>query len=123
MWPDAIRYIGGARIAIGWNDARDAYEGSIKVGRLKQTFSDLHPPRIRSQASVDSPEQYDRMAAAAVSFLSYYTTGNRGYDDPDWIPPADFADALSDAVAGDMDDQGRYYVRRAKNSKKGRWWG
>jgi hypothetical protein len=115
MWPDATRYIGDAKIVIGWNDAKDAYEGYVKVGKLKQTFSDLHGPR----SNADSAEAYDTMAVSIVGFLSYYTTHNRGDDLPDWAPPADFADALEDAIAGASDEEGRgmYLVRRTKSGK------
>jgi hypothetical protein len=123
MWTNATRYIGNARIVVGWNDSKSWYDGYVKVGKLKQTFSDLHPPRV-GFGSVDSAEAYDRIAVSIVSFLSYYTTGNRGDDVPDWAPPADFADALENEVGAWMDPDGRglYYVRRSKRGK-GRWVG
>lgn len=117
----AKRYIGNAVVTIEYRDRGD-YAGSISVpngrgGRFVWKFENLNPPRAGFSHAYDSAQAYDKMAGSAVSFGAYYETGNRGHDTPDWAPRAEVADAISNATAGDTDDQGTYYVRRTKTGK------
>lgn len=125
----AKRYIGEATVEIKYRDRGD-YEGSIWVpadGGTRWHFEELYAPKagLGSGVAYDSPTAYDKMAAAAVTFASYYTTHNRGADVPDWAPPAETADAIEEATSYAMDDQGRYFVRRSfhgqMNKQRGTW--
>jgi hypothetical protein len=118
----ARRYIGDAVVDVRYVASADCYAGTVSVGDTRWTFGGLHAPRIQVAPAVaaDSPTMYDRMAASAVSFGSYYTSHNRGDDCPDWAPPAAVADAIDGAVSFVQDDQGRYAVRRSPEGKE-RW--
>jgi hypothetical protein len=123
----ARRYIGDAVITITYHDAGD-YRGTIRANGKAWRFRDLRAPVCFSLAS-DSPEAYDRMAAAAVSFGSYYTTDNRGpcalgsgmdeFADRGY-PDGETADAIEQATGCSMDDRGRYAVSRSPNGPT-RW--
>ena len=110
----AKRYIGDAVVTITFHDSGD-YRGTVSANGKTWRFSDLHAPAVGHGAGIayDSSEAYDSMAASAVAFGSYYSTGNRGDDCPDWAPPADVADAITDAACWAQDDQGSYLVRRS----------
>lgn len=118
----AKRYIGDAVIRIQLSDANgNPYVGTVSAGGRVWHFKDLQAPAIGFGAGVayDSSEAYDRMAASAVSFGSYYTTHNRP-DDPNddnlaGYPDAETADAISNATSWACDDQGNYSVRRSPN--------
>lgn len=111
----ARRYIGDATIEILYHDSGD-YRGVVRAGCRSWKFSDLHAPEFGNGLGVayDSSEAYDKMAASAVAFGSYYTTHNRGDDVPSWAPPPETADAINDATAWTQDDQGGYTVSRKK---------
>lgn len=114
----AIRQIGDAIIRIKYRDRGD-YAGTITTPEgHRWRFEDLHAPKVGFGANVayDSPKAYDKMAEAAVSFGSYYTTMNRGDETPSWAPPAEVADAIEEAAIGAMDPEGRgtYTVTRPK---------
>jgi hypothetical protein len=109
----AKRYIGDAVITINYDDRHQDYRGSISAGGKTWRFTDLHEPRAGFGHSVDSPIAYDKMAASAVGFGSYYTTHNRG-DAPDWAPSASVADAIEAATAYEQNDRGEYRVRRRR---------
>jgi hypothetical protein len=117
----ARRYIGDAVITIMYHDAgsksgrREDYRGSVRAGGYTWKFDELHAPAMGFSFASDSPEAYDKMAASAVSFGSYYTTHNRGDDVPDWAPPAKVADAIDEATVWAMTDSGRYQVRRSRD--------
>lgn len=110
----AKRYIGDAIITIQYRDRGD-YAGTIRAGGHTWHFEDLYAPAGGLPFAYDSPEAYDKMAAAAVSFGSYYTTHNRGSDTPEWAPPAEVADAIEEATAWATDEEGKglYEVRRS----------
>lgn len=110
----AKRYIGDAVVTIAYHDSGD-YRGSVKVGRHTWAFRDLHAPPAghRKGVSYDSPEAYDSMAAAAVTFGSYYSSHNRGSDTPDWAPRPEVADTIEEATSWATDDRGRYAVSRS----------
>jgi hypothetical protein len=108
----AKRYIGDAIVTIAYDDVTDSYVGSVKASdHARWKFRDLKAPVAWNIAS-DSSVAYDKMAQAAVSFASYYTTHNRGDDVPDWVPAPEIADAIEYAVASAMFDNGDYDVRR-----------
>ncbi len=113
----ARRYIGDAIVDIRYDDRHSDYRGSVKAGGRTWKFTDLHEPRYGFGHGVDTPEAYDKMAASAVAFGSYYTTHNRGGDTPEWAPSPSVADAIDDAVSYVINDKGQYEVRR---SLKGR---
>lgn len=116
----ANRFIGSLIVTISYNDAGD-YRGTVRVdGGPSWRFRDLHAPASGFNFASDSPEAYDRMASAAVSFGSNYTTHNRG-GCPDTsdetlarqgYPSGDVADAI-DAASGGSTDGGEYEVRRS----------
>jgi len=110
----ARRYIGNAVVTITYHDAGD-YRGTISAGGHHWRFDELRAPAAGLPFTYDSPEAYDKMAASAVSFGSYYTTHNRGSDTPEWAPPAEVADAISDATGWATDEEGKglYEVRRS----------
>ena len=113
------RFIGDAVVDIHYRGhiaGRDEYTGHIKAGGRVWKFDSLFPPPAGFRFGYDSPEAYDRMAEAAVSFGAYYTSGNRGDDLPDWAPPHKTADAINEATIDAMKDNGRYNVTR--KSKK-----
>lgn len=112
----ARRYIGDAVISVeyeGTNFAsnHDNYRGTITAYGKSWKFDKVGIPGSRHAA--DSPLAYDKAAAAAVAFGSYYTTHNRGDDVPEWAPAPETADAIDEATSIVMDDQGRYLVRRS----------
>lgn len=113
----ARRYVGDATVYIRYNDRGD-YSGSIVANGVRCTFEDLHAPAFGLGAGVayDSSEAYDKMAASAVSFMSYYTSHNRSEDTPDWAPAAEVADAIAEATAWASDDRGEYSVTRRKGA-------
>lgn len=108
----ARRYIGDAVIDIRYDDRHNDYRGSVTAEGYTWKFTDLHEPRYGFGHSVDSPEAYDKMAASAVAFGSYYTTHNRGDDLPEWAPSPSVADAIDNAVSYATNDKGQYEVRR-----------
>jgi len=108
----AKRYIGDAIITIEYVDGNE-YRGTIRVSGHTWRFSDLHAPPAGFNFAYDSPRAYDEMAQSAVSFGSYYATGNRGDDAPDWAPSAETADAIAEATEWAMNDRGEYEVRRS----------
>jgi len=108
----AKRYIGDAIITIEYVDGNE-YRGTIRVSGHTWRFSDLHAPTAGFNFAYDSPRAYDEMAQSAVSFGSYYATGNRGDDAPDWAPSAETADAIAEATEWAMNDRGEYEVRRS----------
>lgn len=110
------RYIGDAVIDIAYHDAGD-YRGTVTAGGHTWSFDRLMAPAAGMGVAYDSPEAYDKMAASAVGFGSYYTTGNRGDDTPDWAPSAAVADAISEATAWAQDDKGQYDVRRTPGGR------
>ena len=110
----ARRYIGDAVVTITYHDAGD-YRGTVRAGGYSWKFDELNAPAAGFSFASDSPEAYDKMAASAVSFGSYYTTHNRGDDVPDWAPSAKVADAIDDATSWAQTDSGRYQVRRSRN--------
>ncbi len=110
----AKRYIGDAVITIHYDDRHQDYRGSIAAGGKTWRFTDLHGPRAGFSHSVDSPLAYDKMAASAVGFGSYYSSHNRGDDLPDWAPSAATADAIDEATAYEQNDRGEYRVRRRR---------
>lgn len=123
----ARRYIGNAVIDIEYHDrgTRGYYRGYVSAGEHVWHFDHLYPASagyrpgnagLGEGVALDSPEAYDKMAAAAVSFGSYYTTHNRK-EAPKWAPSAEEADAIDEAVSGVMDDKGRYEVRRSPGGK------
>lgn len=121
------RYIGYVEVYISYvgtdRDGRDEYEGYIIVEGDMWEFDGLYGPvcAIDPEDGDTSEEaSIDRMAAAAVSFASYYTTGNRGKDTPEWAPSPEFADRVEQEACSWMDDKGRVLVRRDKDSKEGR---
>jgi len=116
----ARRYIGDAIVTIAYHDDGD-YRGTIKAGKHTWKFDGLHAPRagLGPGVAYDSPEAYDEMAASAVSFGSYYSTGNRGDDTPDWAPPPEVADAIEQAVSWAQRDDGSYEVRRSSGMPAG----
>lgn len=114
----ARRYIGDAVIVITYHDDGD-YRGTVSTGGYSWRFRDLHAPPFLD-VPYDSSAAYDKMAASAVSFGSYYTSGNRGGDDTsderlaaDGYPDVDTADAISEATGCAQDDHGRYAVSRS----------
>lgn len=116
----AKRYIGDAVITINYKGGlQDEYVGTISAPgpsgkRVTWKFAELYPPRSGFNFGYDSAKAYDKMAASAANFGSYYSTMNRGSDTPSWAPSATVADAIEAAVAFDQDDQGNYRVRRSK---------
>lgn len=109
------RYIGDLEIRLQYvgrtADNRANYLGCIVLpDGSRHNFADL-------SSGVGCPgtraEDFDDMAEAAVDFAAYYTTHNRGDDVPDWAPPAELADAISDAAICGMKEEGEgYEVRR-----------
>jgi len=121
---DAVRFIGDACIYLKLEDD-DSYSGVIEVPNLgsstgemsKWAFSEIQPaPHDARTKSLDSEEMFDKIAQSAASFGSYYTSHNRGSGVPSWAPDAETADDIDQAVSGDMDDSGRYTVRRKAGS-------
>ncbi len=114
----AKRYIGDAIIEIkyvGYINRRDDYTGKIKVKNITWKFDSLYAPAAGFNFAYDSPQAYDKMAQAAVSFGSYYTTHNRGDDLPDWAPPPEIADTISEATSWAVHDDGSYEILRKKS--------
>jgi hypothetical protein len=111
----AKRYIGDAVVTITYHDAGD-YRGTVRVGNHSWAFDDLHAPAGGIRFAYDSPEAYDMMAASAVGFGSYYSTGNRD-DAPDWAPSEETADAIAEATQWAQNDRGGYEVRRTQKVK------
>lgn len=111
----ARRYIGDAVVDIFYRDRGD-YCGTVSVPgtRASWPFEDLNPPRAGFNFGYDSSKAYDKMAASAVSFASYYSSSNRGSDTPDWAPSPSVADAIDEAVSWAQDDRGEYEVRRRR---------
>jgi hypothetical protein len=109
------RFVGSAVVEIrylGHVAGRDEYAGSIRAGGQVWKFDSLYSPPAGFRHGYDSPEAYDRMSEAAVSFGAYYTSGNRGDDLPDWVPPPETADAINEATINAMKNNGRYNVTR-----------
>ena len=111
----ATRYIGDAVIRITYRGG-DTYIGSVCVGKKCWRFDDLNAARVGfGDHAYDSPEAYDKMAASAVSFGSYYTSTNRGDEVPDWAPSPEVADAIDEAISWTQDAYtSEYEVRRSK---------
>lgn len=113
----ARRYVGNLCVYINYSDCDDeSYHGSIVVDGHRWAFDGLKAPPagLGDGVGYDSSEAYDRMADAALSFGSYYTTHNRGDDTPDWAPTAEIADAIDAEACCYMADCGEYQVRRKK---------
>lgn len=121
----ARRYIGDANIYIEYHDQGD-YRGSIVVplddgAPAVWKFSGLRAPACGFGPGIayDSPEAYDRMAQAAASFGSYYTTMNRSEDDDlEGYPSGEVADIINDAVSVVLRDNGTYEVWRSKKAQR-----
>ena len=110
----ATRYIGGLKIKITYQHP-DTYAGSIyrkADGQRLALFSDLHPPHMGFPFASDSAKAYDEMAGSAVSFLSYYTTHNRGDDVPDWAPEPEVCDEIDSLGCEAIMDDSTYRVTR-----------
>lgn len=113
----ARRYVGNLCVYINYSDRDDeSYHGSIVVDGQRWAFDGLKAPPagLGDGVSYDSSEAYDKMADAALSFGSYYTTWNRGDDTPDWAPAAEVADAIDREACCYMVDCGEYEMRRKK---------
>jgi hypothetical protein len=118
----ARRYIGGAHIYIMYYPSCGDYRGSIVVPQddgapVVWKFREIYAPKcgLGHGIAYDSPEAYDRMAQAAVSFGSYFTTMNRDEDDDlKGYPSGEVADIINDAVGIVSSDDGTYEVRRSK---------
>lgn len=116
---EAVRKIGDAFVFIELDEdhpdvrmsKRAIYKGKIVTEDEIWFFDELGAPAHWNKAW-DSDEAFDEMAGSAVSFGSYYTTHNRGDDTPDWAPDAEVADAIEEATAWAMDDEGNYTVER-----------
>jgi len=108
----ARRFIGQAVVTIAYRDIGD-YAGSISAGGYVWKFDGLGAPKIGFGPGVayDSPQAYDEMAAAAVSFGST-TSGEAA-----WEPSREVADAIDEATQSVMDDRGRYEVLRSPRKK------
>lgn len=112
----AKRYIGSAVIRLTFDDRSDAYRGTVAVdGVHVWTFDGIRlSPHDRSRISVDCPEAYDRAASAVASFGSDPMLDGDETDAEKHNARAR-ASAIDDAVGCDMDDAGRYFVRRGKS--------
>lgn len=121
---DAVRFIGDACIYIKL-DEDDSYSGVIEVPNLgsasneksRWAFSEINASKADARVlSLDSDEMFDKIAQSAASFGSYYTSHNRAQGVPSWAPDPETADDIDQAVSGDLDDAGRYSVRRKSGS-------
>lgn len=110
------RFIGDLEIRLQYrgrsDDNRAKYCGYILLpDGQRHNFDDLC-------SGVGTPgtraEDYDEMAESAVDFAAYYSSDNRGDDTPNWAPPAELADAISDAAMSGMAEDEGYNVRREK---------
>jgi hypothetical protein len=109
------RFIGNAVVEIRYRGniaGRDEYTGNVRAGPHVWKFQSLFAPQSGFTFGYDSPEAYDRMAEAAVSFGAYYSSQNRRDDLPDWAPPPGTADAVDEATVCAMQDNGHYRVTR-----------
>lgn len=116
----ARRYIGDAVITIeydGEQDGRSQYKGTVRAGKHTWKFDNLGSPMGGFRTGSDSAQAYDEMAQSAVSFGSYYSSGNRGDDTPEWAPSEEIADAINDAVGFAQRDDGTYEVKRSPSGK------
>lgn len=76
----ARRFFGDTiKVYISYNSDTDAYEGKVTAQergqkRVVWAFDDLKAPPIGHGAGVayDSPQAYDRMACAALSFCQHF---------------------------------------------------
>lgn len=110
------RYIGSAVVSIQYvGGPKDEYRGHVIANGRTWFFRDLFAPAAGFSFAYDSPKAYDRMAASAMTFGSYYTSDNPPamLGDRAGYPDARTADAIRDAAC--TDDQGRYPVRRSIN--------
>ncbi|PNX45252.1 MAG: hypothetical protein BV459_09150 [Thermoplasmata archaeon M11B2D] len=113
------RYIGDATIYITYSDKDDeTYHGSVVTNDgYRWAFEMLRAPQSGFPHAYDSSMAYDKMAKAALSFASYYTSFNRHGNTPDWAPDVDTADAIAaatDWAVKDVDGYTLYDVRRKK---------
>lgn len=108
----AKRYIGDLEIEIKFNSQKNWYQGTVIGSQYRWHFNDLHlSPSDWMRLPVDSDEAFDLVASAAVSFGTYYTTGNRDYVQTIY-PSAAGADMLEAESQFAIDEQGNYQVRR-----------
>jgi len=121
----ATRYIGDARVSVrydGYRSPHMQYSGRVSVpaasGRSRTwSFDGIGISEHTHTGAADSAEAFDKAAAAAVGFGSYFTSDNRGDDVPAWAPSEDVADAISEATGWATDEEGRglFAVRRSKD--------
>lgn len=98
-----IRRDGNVKVILYLHEApsteKEHFSGRIEIqtdanSGMFWLFDDL-----REQWRGGIRQTVDAAARSAVGFGSYYQTGNRGDDLPDWAPSAEFADALSNSGA------------------------
>lgn len=109
------RFIGDAVVEIRYSghiSGRDEYAGSVRAGHCVWKFDSLYAPPAGFNFGYDSPQAYDRMAEAAISFGSYYTSRNRKDDVPSWAPPPELADIIDEATQYAWCETGHYMVSR-----------
>lgn len=129
----ATRFIGNATIRITYHDEGD-YRGTVSADGHVHHFSGLHdPPSAVLTFGADSPEAYDRMASAAVSFAVASAeeptfTPCRGCDRLSVLgsdhacieviaAKREVAYAIEDAAAAGLTPEGDgYYVRRKREA-------
>lgn len=111
----AKRKIGDAIVNIKFYDVafelRGEYRGTVSAYGKTWKFKELYSPAhgFGPGVAYDSPIAYDKMAESAVGFGSAFTTDNRGDEsDLEGYPDAATADAIMEATAHTMTDQGDY---------------
>jgi hypothetical protein len=112
------RFIGDAVVEIryiGHIAGRDEYVGNVRAGCCVWKFDSLYAPSAGFSFGYDSPQAYDHMAEAAISFGAYYTSRNRGDDVPSWAPPPELADIIDEATLHALCETGDYRVSRTPN--------
>lgn len=116
----ARRYVGDAFVNLDYRPRKRDYVGYVKIGHTVWKFEGLYPPsKLPYRAGPESPSTFDSVAKAAMSFGSYYTNLNRRQV-PSWAPSVEVADAIYEALAGSIDDRGRFAVRRSRDGTT-RW--
>lgn len=71
-------------------DNRERFKGRIILADGREwRFDDL-------ASGVGGCKSEMEIAESALSFASYYSTGNRGDDVPEWAPPGDLASDIGD---------------------------
>lgn len=65
----AKRYSGAVTIRIQWSDVLDEYEARVTMPGTKGESIRVRAPAVLERA-VDSPDEYDSAARAALSFAS-----------------------------------------------------